>query len=335
MDHQYENDETWDVAAERSRRVADVSIPETTSPADQLERYGKWLASIPRDDVIALRETQEYQDFLLAFERLGHAHRRVISIDRTSRASLDDSGGSQGHHQGDPTKSDTHSPYTMNFLQHVSADDVVLRVLEFLECHSLIRMALTCTRFRQLTYRSATQRTYDVTSTRQLNNVMQLLRAKEQIEGVGIGIRESHVRVPILLLSRRVLVSNAGDPEMNGVYFCTESNGNGFVFTKPRFPEQRTQRQLNEAGRTMAVAVPPAATHRIGNQGQRVPPNGVLVDDMVVDAVDPQPIDQTPSTRFESEAAQPGQLLRCFISKRFSNEVSLLFLRIDLLATPT
>ena len=222
----------------------------------------------------------------------------------------------------------------MNFLQHVSADDVVLRVLEFLECHSLIRMALTCTRFRQLTYRSATQRTYDVTSTRQLNNVMQLLRAKEQIEGVGIGIRESHVRVPILLLSRRVLVTNSGDPEMNGVYFCTESNGNGFVFTKPRYPEQRIQQQVNEAGRTMAVAVPPVAAHRIGNQGQQLPPHGALVDDMDVEIVGPLPVDQTPSTRFESEAAQPGQLLRCFISKRFSNEVSLSFLRIDLLATP-
>jgi hypothetical protein len=58
---------------------------------------------------------------------------------------------------------------------------------------------------------------------------MQLLRAKEQIEGVGSGIDENHVRVPILLLSRRMLVTDAGDPEYDGIYFCTGCNGNGFV----------------------------------------------------------------------------------------------------------
>ena len=182
------------------------------SHADQLERCGTWLSSIPRDDVCVLRETQEYSDFLRAFERLGQAHRRVISSNRNS-----------------PEIAPSYWSISNNFLQYLTADDVILRIFEFLECKSLIRMAFACSRFRQLAYKSATQRTCDVMSTRKLQNVMQLLRAKEQIEGVGSGIDENHVRVPILLLSRRMLVTDAGDPEYDGIYFCTGCNGNGFV----------------------------------------------------------------------------------------------------------
>ena len=123
---------------------------------------------------------------------------------------------------------------------------------------------------------------------------MQLLRAKEQIDGVGnvtpnimgnLQADTCHVRVPTLLLSRRVLVSNCGDAEFNGVFYCTGSNGNGFVFTKPRYPEQRVLRS---------------------EQASRM----ILPDEVFLDS------------RLESEVTQPGQLLRCIIAKRFSNEVS-------------
>jgi len=370
--------------------------PVAVSPAYHLER---WLASIPRDDVIALRETQEYQTFLHAFERLGHAHRRVVSIDRTKRTIATNhhvnahfssstsssstrtttAGGrfnqeeEQQQRQGRRTlrrQNDTHSSssYSLNFLQHLSADDVLLRILEFLECRSLLSMAQTCIRFRQLTHQSATQRTYDVANRRQLNNVMQLLRAKEQIEGIGIdAIHDSHVRVPMLLLSRRILVTNAGDPEMNGVYFCTECNGNGFVFTKPRYPEQKILPRPGDReiqGRNSRTDNGPRTAnhhnhnhnphhrqqqqaqqqhqqqnHRIlGNQnpghplfffppqingdGDNMDGGGMMNMDMIV-VVDPNHIDQNPtSTRFDCEFRQPGQLLRCIISKRFSHEVS-------------
>ena len=36
-----------------------------------LERCGRWLMAIPRDDVVALQRTNEYRDFLAAFDRLG------------------------------------------------------------------------------------------------------------------------------------------------------------------------------------------------------------------------------------------------------------------------
>lgn len=333
----YEEDQ-FGVDTEHSYRMEDSyeqdSVP--VSPADQLERYGGWLSSIPRDDVIMLRETPEYQDFIRAFERLGSAHRRAISMNRSS-VSMDDA---SSH------KPSLHSfvladTLTSNFLQFLTADDVILRVFEFLECHSLIRMALTCTRFRQLAYRSATQRTFDVAVSRQLNSVMQLLRAKEQIEGVGNGMHDSHVRVPILLLGRRILVQDCGDPEMNGIYSCTSCNGNGFVFTKPRYSNIRVRRPSHQTSQSpWDRHIDMQHTHHEQDLAmlpqQNLHPDGVPNHPLNVPMrranghvphvgrnvqLGAGVAEQGPVSRFESEVVQPGQQLRCIIAKRFSNEV--------------
>ncbi|VEU41218.1 unnamed protein product [Pseudo-nitzschia multistriata] len=296
-----------------------VAISNGEYAIDQLERCGKWLASIPRDDITVLRHTIEFQEFLASFERLGQAHIRVVvnnqspnavgttqispagprafgahhpaeankkpsglgnapidaphnqhaeegngsakpnrkrsaahatAVDagnpRRSNESNDDDdvsmkdppdgaatrGGAGGlHGNATPTSGN-------NFLRFT--DDVLLRIFEFLRCRCLIQASRTCSRFHQLAGRSAFQRSSDVLQTRQLGSVMQLLRAREQIHytdedaaASGTG-RTFHVPVPLLLPSRRVRVANAGDPEYNGVYYCTECSCNGFVFTKPR-----------------------------------------------------------------------------------------------------
>ena len=36
-----------------------------------LERCGRWLMAIPRDDVVALQQTSEYREFLVSFDKLG------------------------------------------------------------------------------------------------------------------------------------------------------------------------------------------------------------------------------------------------------------------------
>ena len=64
-------------------------------------------------------------------------------------------------------------------------------------------------------------------------SVMKVLRASEHVAGILPSLRP-HVRVPFLGLEQRVTVSDAGDEEYNGIYHCTESDANGFVFTKPR-----------------------------------------------------------------------------------------------------
>ena len=64
---------------------------------------------------------------------------------------------------------------------------------------------------------------------------MKLLRAQEQMDGVLPDKRGGPVvRIILLRLRKRIVVTNAGDEEYNGIYFCTGSNGNGFLFSKPR-----------------------------------------------------------------------------------------------------
>lgn len=43
-----------------------------------LEGCGRWLMSIPRDDVLALQQTSEYIEFLAAFDKLGEV--RSVSL---------------------------------------------------------------------------------------------------------------------------------------------------------------------------------------------------------------------------------------------------------------
>ena len=243
-----------------------------------LEKCGRWLLSIPRDDITVLSQTVEFKEFLSAFEDLGQAHRRVIvntnrcgsngnsksneSHALANRGSLRDvllgtdhkkalQRREQLHVQAlprinNPNKSRTNSN---NFLRFT--DDVLLRIFEFLRCRSLIQTSYTCSRFYQLARESAAQRTYDIAHARQLGNNFLLLRAREQIyyvddrdergdDTTGTGNNEMigidygdvasdinfHVPVPTLLPGRRVLVENAGDPDFNGVYHCTDANGN-------------------------------------------------------------------------------------------------------------
>jgi len=299
---------------------------------DQLERCGKWLATIPRDDITILRQTVEFQEFLRAVERLGHAHLRVSVNNQATVATAmetkeeqpksqllaihtNDNGTAkqeamtilpnETNKKSDSTSSNktitqcdvcnsynsnrkintTHDAFASNFLRFT--DDILLRVLEFLQCRSLIQTSLTCSRLHQLVTTSATRRTYDIASARQLGNVMQLLRAKEQMyyvdfdgddqRGEGAtGLTDANnadddddaivdatderfaragvrsigfsVPVPFLLLGRRLLVTKAGDLEYNGVYYCTGCDDNGFVFTKPRFSSHQTTSQHHVPG---------------------------------------------------------------------------------------
>lgn len=261
----------------------------STYGRDELEKCGHWLLSIPRDDMMSLRETPEYADFLKAFEKLGHAHRRVLFENAEGAVEL-----GQG--------SDNTSSFS--FLQHMAVDDVVLRVFEFLECRSLIRASTTCSRFRDLTHKSATQRTYQIGKERTLDHIFKLLCAKEEIEGTSCTIENCHVPVPMLGLPKRVLVSEAGDSEFNGIYYCTGCDGNGFVFTKPRYD----QSQGTAAQSARSFITNPLTLEEIEN------PN-----------LDPD-LPQAPSSDPSAKSPKPGQLLRCVIAKKFSNETILWYM---------
>ena len=288
MDH-LQKDEVVDIEEDHSE-TTDMSQSMPSTSQDQMERCGRWLLSIPHEDVGALQQTQEYKDFIQAFERLASIHRSDDSQNQnfmSIEGEEETTGEVYNYNAAALPAAEQHEDGTFSFLQNIADDDIIVRAFDFLECQSLVKVSRTCARFRELAHKSAERRTYDVAQARQLNNVMKLLRAKEQIDGIGTNITDCHVRVPVLLLGRRVHITNASDPEYNGVYFCTGSNGNGFIFTKPRFPERRIVRTQGGHIRIR---------ESIENADQR--------------------------GRLETEVAQPGQLLRCIIAKRFSNEVS-------------
>mmetsp|Transcript_4267 Transcript_4267/g.4690 ORF Transcript_4267/g.4690 Transcript_4267/m.4690 type:complete len:373 (+) Transcript_4267:132-1250(+) len=264
------------------------SSSNTTFDRDELEKCGHWLVSIPRDDVMALRETPEYEDFLRVFEKLGHAHRSVL-LATTNKLE----GTMQLEHQQDSS---------FSFLQHMAVDDVVLRIMEFLECRSLIRSSTTCSRFRDLTHKSATQRTHQFGKERQLDHVFKLLRAKEEIDGSAT-LQDCNMPVPMLGLPKRVLVTEAGDPDFNGIYYCTGCDGNGYIFTKPRNDKPRR-----------AITARSFITNPLTIEELEQPTN--LLEDLT----------QPPSFNYKKGTSLPGELLRCIISKRFSNETILWYM---------
>ena len=283
----HEEDEFFDV---HDVDVEPDAHPSSHGDREQLEKCGTWLLSIPRDDFEALYRTPEYGDFLKVFEKLGQAHRRVLAMA--------------------DTELDKSIPDGFSFLQHMAVDDVVLRVLELLDCQSLIRTSETCSRFRELALLSATQRTYHMAKCRQLDHVMKLLRAQEEIDGSSSGgsfldeINACHVPVPILGLEKRVVVTGAGDPEYNGVYYCTACNGNGFVFTKPR------------------------------NRISRAPAPNSIATTSLQDMDDFGMMEQLMENRREGarngeglgsgnddKPTRPGGLLRCTIAKKYSDAV--------------
>jgi hypothetical protein len=273
---------------------------QNSTTTDPLDLCAQWLRSISHQDRERLQYTREYHDFLQAASQLDLAHRRLRRVAREVVDVIsfaDDDGDVR-----DAAASFLDGTSRISFLQQVASNDVVLRIMDFLQCRDLVGVSRTCARLHILSDRNAHVRTRSLRITqqqqqqrtasnnnsngderigRQLRNRYQLLRAKEQLEGIGIDVQDNYRTVPIptLLLARRIAVSNCGDPEFDGIYFCTGNNGNGFVFTKPRYPEQ--QPSFAPKSRT----------------------------DNNLDS--PQPTDEY----------RPRQPLRCIIAKCFSNEV--------------
>jgi hypothetical protein len=186
----------------------------------ELGQIGEWLLSFTdRDQIELLRYTREFSDFLDAASRLKRAQRLITQ------------------NQNDASGAEDCLAYSKSsFLQNILSDEAVSCVLDCLESYSLTQIATTCTRLRDLVYQNAKSRCKQIERERQVTDVIHLLCAKEQMEGLYSNGTAPSVRIPMLLPGRKVLVTEAGDPEYNGVYFCTGCNGNGFVFTKPRYP---------------------------------------------------------------------------------------------------
>lgn len=180
----------------------------------------RWLSAITPNEAEAMEHKREFRDFFDSFDRLCLMYRRHDAVRGPHMIDPDVSDVFKGQDGQNPPTTPSSS---LSFLQRDAADDILLRVFEFLECKSLVRAGSTCSRLNELCHRCASQRTATMANTRQLSSVMQLLRAKEQLEGTTNGSRDEvsgmHVRIPTLLLSRRVRVSGCGDSEYNGIYY--------------------------------------------------------------------------------------------------------------------
>jgi hypothetical protein len=158
--------------------------------SDPFDRAVALMQSISVADANIMKQTREYQDFLKAAEQLGTALRQISQWNTSTDGVVEGCAAGTTKHY-----------LCVSFLQHTATDDVITRIFDFLECRDLIHTKMTCSRFQELAERNAEERTRVLASGRQLATSMQLLRAQEQIEGIGgIGITDKHVPIPSLLL---------------------------------------------------------------------------------------------------------------------------------------
>lgn len=239
--------------------------------SDDLGSVVHWLDGINRrSDIHDLKKTNEYEVFMKAFQALEQSHRRAVSTNK--RLSLD-----------------------------IISDSIVIRICDFLNCFQLASFSKAGSRFRTLCNLSAKQRTSHLNGRWNIQSHMHLLRAKEQAE--GILPNSIAVRIPLLGLEKRVYVSSCSDHDFNGIYNCTGINGNGYVFSKPRFGNPQRVIDTDAAADADADA-----------RGEDLNSNGIFVHDE----------ETFPCTSNEKTTKTP--FLRCVISKRFSNDTLLWYL---------
>lgn len=215
----------------------------------------QFLLSIPAEEVNLLQHTREYHNFLGSLECLKQAYQRQIASPDRGPSSPPVLDAERSNNTAAALEVDASS-----FLQRDASSELVGNIMDFLECRDLVRAGSTCVRLRAVCHRNAEQRCPAKLRRRQLSS-MQLLRCAEQMEGVSVQAADDGPRVPcpILLPAKRIRVSNCGDFDYNGIYFCTDIDCNGFIFTKPRSPRRRVP-----AGARGATSQPGGATSQPG-----------------------------------------------------------------------
>jgi hypothetical protein len=197
----------------------------------------------------SIHYTREYRDLISALKRLELVHRQMS-----------------------PTGSDIkdhdtihHFSNDISFLQYIATDDMIFRIFSFLNCRTIVNTMSTCTRLYDLSIRYATNYTTKMRIRRQLTSPMQLLQAYENILGDELSsstlptntswLNNTPIPIPILLPNKPIRVTQCGDPEYNGMYYCTGCNGNGYVFTKPRYPMQRRSIDQNDVATNQYIDI--------------------------------------------------------------------------------
>ena len=118
------------------------------------------------------------------------------------------------------------------------SDEIIARIFGFLDVHTLTRVTRTSKRMKTIVDNSIQDRMPRNELTRRLAMNLENLRAEEQRKSI-LAPPNFTVRMPALLLPKRVWVTGCGSADANGIYYCTGVNGNGYVFTKATYKSDR------------------------------------------------------------------------------------------------
>ena len=221
----------------------------TSGSVDSLASATNLILSMIGEELM-LQNTEEFQTFLTSVNQLKCAHEQM-KIERKSAAARSYSFVEErciSHSERNDTVDIVHptmieegasDDHQLSFFQRTASPELLVHIADFLPSADLSRLGSTCSRMYSLCQSHADQRCLWNIRQRQLKNTFQLLRCAEQMSEDIIHDGAPHVPFPLLLPKRRIIVSNCGDSDYNGVYYCTDVNGNGFVFSKPLSPRQR------------------------------------------------------------------------------------------------
>jgi len=130
-------------------------------------------------------------------------------------------------------KDAVHSKIELSVIHRLN-DDFLHRIMGFLDAFTLARISCCCTRTRTLALR-VTNGILDGYGSNQSVprdiSVFTVLRSIEQERGLLLE-NSPLVKCPFQGLSDRMSVSNATPASLNGVYYCSGIDSNGFLFTR-------------------------------------------------------------------------------------------------------
>ena len=195
------------VARQQSSRLSPPPLHPERDATCPLDQAAQFLLSIPAEEAVLLKQTREFHSFLRSLERLKQAHQRItpspspphnnnkmllVCFQTTTAVPQQWTNGSHTSLQRTPPTPPASSmmvetaPFDeKSFLQTDASDDVLHRIMDYLESCDLVRAGTTCRRYHHLIHRHVERKCPPKMRQRQLSNTMQLLRCAEQMDGVA------------------------------------------------------------------------------------------------------------------------------------------------------
>mmetsp|Transcript_4844 Transcript_4844/g.6418 ORF Transcript_4844/g.6418 Transcript_4844/m.6418 type:complete len:210 (-) Transcript_4844:670-1299(-) len=176
--------------------------------ASKVKAATTWLAGLSEEQIVKLLENGSLQaeTILQAFE--------------------------QSQNEKIPTLSEPTCSATTSFLQFRANDDVMLRILDYVDPSGLANFCCACLRFAALAKSEVDRKVHGSLFSHMRSTG--LLQAKMKLEQEGKFISLSPTLLPFMFsgLEKPVWVHNSGQPGVDGTYVCHKISPYGFEFKK-------------------------------------------------------------------------------------------------------